>query len=258
MGPEGFSLEGKVAFVTGATGGIARTVAHRMAEAGAELVLGARRLDVLEEVAREVRTTGRKCLPLLLDVNSLGSLDEAVGKAVEEFASIDILVNAAGVLGGVVAEDVTEEEWDSMMNTNMKGLFFLSQAVGRVMISQGKGKIINFASGLALLARETRLTYTVSKAAVVTITRALALEWAKHNVNVNAIAPTFTETPMTAAMAADRGFVDAFVRRIPMGRPGTPEDLVGGCIYLASDASDFVTGHLLVVDGGWSLHQEPA
>lgn len=258
MGLETFSLGGKVAFVTGATGGIARTVAIWMARAGADLVVAGRRLPLLEEVAREIRSTGRECLPVSLDVNSPESINAAVRKAVERFGRIDILVNAAAAGGGHKAEEITEEEWDAQMDTNLKGLFFLSQAVGKAMIAQGKGKIINFASALAILGRETRLVYCTSKAAVVMLSRCLALEWAKYHINVNCIAPTLTDTPMTAGLMANKELFEAFVRRIPLGRIARPEDLAAACLYLASDASDFVTGHTLVVDGGWSIHQEPA
>jgi 2-deoxy-D-gluconate 3-dehydrogenase len=257
MGLEVFSLEDRVVFITGATGGIARTAAIWMAQAGADVVAAARRMPILEEVAQEVRATGRRCLPVSLDVSSMGSIDAAVQAAVDEFGRIDILVNAAAIGGGRVAEEITEEEWDSQMDTNVKGLFFLSQAVGRVMIAQGKGKIINFSSALAILGRETRLTYTTTKAAVIALSEMLALEWAKYNINVNVIAPTLTETAMTAGLIADRELFEAFMRRIPLRRMAQPEELAAACIYLASNASDFITGHTLVVDGGLTVHQEP-
>jgi NAD(P)-dependent dehydrogenase (short-subunit alcohol dehydrogenase family) len=247
---ERFALAGRAALVTGASRGIGRAAALALAEAGADLVVAARTTAELESLCREIRERGRVAHACYADMAHLASIQELVPAAVDRLGRLDILVNNAGTTARRAALEVTEEDWDRVIDTNVKGLFFCAQAVGRVMAQQRRGKIVNLASALGLVAAEDLVVYCASKAAVIQITRALALEWAKYHINVNAIAPTATLTAMTAARLADPQLHAAYVRDIPLGRVGVPEDLVGALLFLASQASDFVTGHTLVVDGG--------
>jgi 2-deoxy-D-gluconate 3-dehydrogenase len=177
-----------------------------------------------------------------------------VEDAVKAFDHIDILVNNAGINIPQWAVDVTEEAWDNIMDINLKGLFFVAQAVGKVMIQQKKGKIINVSSQAGSVGLLRRAAYCTSKGGVNLLTKVLAIEWAPHNIKVNAIAPTFIETPMTQPMFQDKSFRDYVLGNISLGRLGKPEDVVGAVIYLASEASDLVTGHVLLIDGGWTAH----
>ena len=187
-----------------------------------------------------------------MDIKKVPDIDAMVNDAVDFYGHIDILINNAGVNRPQWAEDVTEENWDNVMETNLKGLFFCAQAVGKVMIKQRKGKIINVSSQAGSVGLLQRAAYCSSKGAVNQLTRVLAIEWGKHNINVNAIAPTFIETPFTAPMFQKEGFKEYVLGNIPLGRVGKPKDVIGGVLYLASDASDLVTGHILLMDGGWT------
>jgi 2-deoxy-D-gluconate 3-dehydrogenase len=174
--------------------------------------------------------------------------------AMKAFGHIDILVNNAGINIPQWAVDVTEEAWDDILDTNLKGLFFCAQAVGKVMIQQRKGKIINISSQTGTVAIPERAAYCSSKGGVNLLTKVLAVEWAQYNINVNAIAPTFIETPFSKPMFENTGFREYVLENIPLGRIGQPQDVVGGLIYLASEASNLVTGHILLIDGGWTAH----
>jgi len=249
-----FDLAGKVAVVTGAGRGMGRHMALDLARYGADLVLCSRTRAELEQVGGEVEALGRKALVVPVDVGQVAQIERMTATAVERFGRIDILVNNAGMNSPQWAEEVTEEAWDRIMNVNVKGVFFCAQAVGRVMIRQQKGKIINISSQSGSVGLIKRSAYCSSKGAVNQLTRVLALEWGKHRICVNALAPTFVETPMTRPMLEEKTFRDYVMGNILLGRLCKPEDLTGGLIFLASDASDMVTGHILHIDGGWTAH----
>ena len=249
-----FSLEGKVALVTGAGRGLGRVFSLALAAAGADVVVAARTEDELRSLVQEVRALGRAALARPLDVADVASIRDAVGEAVDRLGRLDVLVNNAGTSVRRPALEINEGEWDRVVDTNLKGAFFCAQAAGRVMVRQRSGKIINVASALAFVASNDLAVYCTTKAAVVQMTRALALEWAPSRVNVNAIAPTTTRTPMVEARLADPAIHAAYVRDIPIGRVGAPDDLIGALLFLAGPASDFVTGQTVVVDGGFTAH----
>lgn len=249
-----FDLTGKTALVTGAGRGLGRGIAIALARYGADLALWSRTRSELESVAEEARALGSKVLVQTVDVTRVSELDQHVQAIVDEFDTLDILVNNAGMNIPMWAEDYDESSWDRVMEINLKGAFFCAQAVGRVMIRQGKGKIINVSSQAAKVGMIKRAAYCASKGAVDQFTRVLAVEWAKHHINVNAIAPTFIETDMTRSMFADKDFSDYVNRNILLDRLATVDDVVGGVVYLASKAADMVTGHILMVDGGWTAH----
>ena len=249
-----FDLTGQVAFVTGAGRGLGRHIALALAKYGTNLVICSRTLSELEEVAAEIEALGSEALVQRADMTLTSDIDNVVAAAGQRFGRIDILVNNAGINIPQWAEEVTEEAWDRVLNINLKGLFFCAQAVGKVMIRQQRGKIINVSSQAGSVALIKRAAYCSSKGAVNQLTRVLAVEWAKHNINVNAIAPTFVETPMTKPMFEDTEFRQYIFDNILFDRAAQPKDVVGAVIYLASPASDMVTGHILHIDGGWTAH----
>jgi 2-dehydro-3-deoxy-D-gluconate 5-dehydrogenase len=247
-------VSGKTALVTGAGSGLGRSIALALAEAGADVAITelASRIENARTVAASIRSLGRKALVVKLDVTSVKNIERAVAEVIKAFSSIDILVNNAGINIPRRALDVTEDDWDRILAVNLKGVFFCAQAVGRQMVRQGSGKIINMASQNGVVGYHDRAAYCSSKAGVVNLTRVLAIEWAQHQINVNAVAPTFVLTPLTEKMFANRAFSSEIHRRIPLGRLGTPEDVVGAVVFLASPAADLITGHTLLVDGGWT------
>ena len=249
-----FDLTGQVAFVTGAGRGLGRHMALALAKYGANLVICSRTLSELEEVASEAAALGRETLVQRADMTRTADIDHAVAAAQQRFGHIDILVNNAGINIPQWAEEVTEEAWDKVFDINLKGLFFCAQAVGKIMIRQKRGKIINVSSQAGSVGLIKRAAYCSSKGAVNQLTRVLAVEWAKHKINVNAIAPTFIETPMTKPMFEDPEFRQYIFDNILFDRAAQPKDVVGAVIYLASAASDMVTGHILHIDGGWTVH----
>jgi len=249
-----FDLGGRVAIVSGAGRGMGSHFAVALARYGADIVLCSRTRSELEEVGAEIRGLGRRVLIQQMDVLKNSEIQAMVEATVKEFGKIDILVNNAGLNVPQWAEEVTEEAWDRVMNTNLKGLFFVAQAVGRVMIKQKRGKIINISSQSGSVGLIMRAAYCASKGGVNLLTKVLAVEWAKYNVLVNAIAPTFVETPLTKPMLAQEDFRNYVLGNIPLGRVGKPGDVIGALIYLASEASSMVTGHVLLVDGGWTAH----
>ena len=249
-----FDLTGKVAIVTGAGRGMGYHIALALARYGSDLVVCSRTVSELEMVAAKARHFGRTVLIHQMDICRNSEIEGMVQKSVNAFGHIDILVNNAGVNIPQWAVEVTEDAWDKVTNVNLKGLFFCCQAVGKVMIRQKRGKIINISSQTGSVGLPQRAAYCSSKAGVNLLTKVLAIEWAKYNIHVNAIAPTFIETPLTKRMFEKEGFREYVLGNIPLGRVGKPQDMVGGVIYLASDASDLVTGHILLIDGGWTAH----
>jgi NAD(P)-dependent dehydrogenase (short-subunit alcohol dehydrogenase family) len=247
-----FRLTDKVAIITGGSTGIGYGAALALADAGAHVVVTSRAAERAEPVAEEIRQMGRQALPLALEVTSLDSIDAMVETTLERFGRIDILVNNAGINIPEPASEVSEEHWDRVLDINLKGLFFCAQKVGRVMLAQGSGKIINIASQMGFVGGRLRAAYCSSKGGVVQLTKVLAIEWSQHGVNVNGVAPTFLRTPFTAPMFEDESFYQQVVGNIPLGRVGDVEDVLGAIVFLASRASDLITGTTLLVDGGWT------
>jgi gluconate 5-dehydrogenase len=246
-----FDISGRVAVVTGATGGLGRPTALGLADMGADVVIVGRRENVLEKVEREIEQLGRKSLAVRCDVTDESDVKNMVREAVDEFGRIDILVNYAGINIPRPAEEYPLEEWKKVMDVNVTGTFLCCREVGKVMIKQRKGKIINISSVRGAFGMPRNyLAYCTSKGAVNMLTKQLACEWAKFNVQVNAIAPTVIATPLTAHIMADPELSKTMKSRILLGRWGYPDDLLGAIIYFASDASNFVTGQILYVDGG--------
>jgi NAD(P)-dependent dehydrogenase (short-subunit alcohol dehydrogenase family) len=249
-----FSLRDKVAMVTGASRGIGRFLAAGLARYGADLILTGRTVSQLEEAAREVEALGRRCLVVPMDITRKADVENGAARAFQHFGRIDILVNNAGINIPKPVLEVTEEDWRRVLDSNLTGLFFCCQAVGRIMVEQKSGKIINISSQTGTVAIKWRAAYCSSKAGVNLLTKVLALEWGPYNVHVNAVAPTFIETPMTRPMFENAAFKEMVLQKILLGRIGQPQDVLGAVIYLASPASDLVTGHVLLVDGGWTAH----
>ena len=248
-----FKLNGKVALVTGAARGLGRACALALAHEGADIALGLRDIATAADLEQEIKTMGRKVIRLQMDVSSLQQINDAVARVVEIFGKIDILVNNVGVAPGNPAEKVTEADFDHTVNLNLKGTFFTAQAVGKQMIKQRSGHIINMSSQAGFIALDSESVYCMSKAGVNHLTKNLASEWAKYNINVNAVAPTFIETPGTEPWLKDKDFRQSVVDRIPLGRIGKPMDVAGAVVFLASDAASLITGEIMLIDGGWTV-----
>ncbi|HEY0445231.1 MAG TPA: 2-dehydro-3-deoxy-D-gluconate 5-dehydrogenase KduD [Allosphingosinicella sp.] len=244
-----FDLTGKVAVVTGANTGIGQGIALALAEAGADLALVGR--SEATETADKVRALGRRAVLISADLATIAPVPEVVDRTLAELGRLDILVNNAGIIRRADAVDFTEEDWDAVIDTNLKSVFFLCQAAARHMIAQGGGKIINIASMLSFQGGIRVPSYTASKSGVAGLTKLLANEWAAKGINVNAIAPGYIATNNTAALQSDEARNRSILERIPAGRWGDPSDLGGAAVFLASPASDYVQGHILAVDGGW-------
>lgn len=247
-----FSLDNKVAVVTGGSRGIGQAASIGLAQFGADVVVTATpgRLEGAEAVVREIKSLGRRALACPLDVKDLKSIDGTVAKTLAAFGQVDILVNNAGVNIPKPATEVTEADWDTVLDTNLKGLFFCCQGFGRHMVAQGSGKIINISSSAGVVGEARSSAYCSSKGGVNLLTKVLAIEWAPYNVTVNAVGPTWIDTDLTRSRLQDPVMGPEILRGIPVGRAGQPEDVVGAVVYLASPAADLVTGHLLLVDGG--------
>jgi NAD(P)-dependent dehydrogenase (short-subunit alcohol dehydrogenase family) len=254
----GFGLQDKIAVVTGASQGIGRAIAVGLARAGAHLVLAKHpegRQDEIKEVQAEVERLGRKAIVVLTDVSHVDQVRAMVATAQETFGRVDILVNNAGWTGTTPALDVTEEEYDKTMTASLKSVFFACQAAARVMIPQGGGKIINIGSNFGVVGFQGRSVYAAAKAGVHHLSRALSLEWARQGVLVNVVAPCITETDSRKVILERPGYKEwATTQMLPAGRWNQPEDLVGAVLFLSSSMSDMVVGHVLMVDGGWTIH----
>ena len=245
-----FDLKGKVAIVTGCDTGLGQGMALGLAQAGCDIV----GVNIVEptETIEKMAATGRQFLDIRANLMKTDDINGIVDQAVSRFGKVDILVNNAGIIRRNDALDFTEQDWDDVMNINIKSVFFMAQAVAKQFISQGNGgKIINIASMLSYQGGIRVPSYTASKSGVMGVTRLMANEWAKHNINVNAIAPGYMATNNTAQLRADEQRNAAILERIPAERWGNPEDLAGPCVFLASDASLYINGYTIAVDGGW-------
>lgn len=253
-----FDLKNKVAVVTGASQGIGRAIALGLAHAGADIVLAKHPgpgLEAINAVKAEIEALGRRALIVQTDVALVAQLQHLMDETVRTFGRIDILVNNAGWTGTTLALDVTEEEYDKTMDASLKSVFFACQAAARVMIPQGGGRIINIGSNFGVVAFKKRSVYAAAKAGVHHLSRALSLEWAADNVLVNVVAPCITETESRKNILEKPGYKEwATQEMIPRGRWNQPDDLVGAVLFLASPLSDMIVGHVLMVDGGWTLH----
>jgi NAD(P)-dependent dehydrogenase (short-subunit alcohol dehydrogenase family) len=248
-----FELNGQVALVTGSARGLGRAISLAMANAGADVALGLRDRNTGSELAQEIEAMGRRALPLQMDMAHLDQVSSAVEQAVAHFGRLDILVNNAGVAPDHPAEDFTEEDFDYTMAVNVKGTFFASQAAGRVMIRQKRGRIINMSSQAGFVALPTESVYCTTKAAIAHMTKCLAVEWGKYNITVNAVAPTFIFTPGTEEALADAAFrADTIERIAALHRIGQPMEVTGAVVFLASPAASLITGHTILIDGGWT------
>jgi 2-deoxy-D-gluconate 3-dehydrogenase len=244
-------LENKVALITGGASGIGKAIALAFAQEQADVCIADKNFTGAQATAREVEKIGRKSLAIQIDVSKISELGRMVSAAVDYFGKIDILVNDAGVNLFKSVLEVTEAEWDTVIDVNLRGLFFATQRVLPVMLKQGKGKIVNIASNWGAVGYRNACVYCVSKAGIINLTKAMALELAPHKINVNAIGPACTETPMSKPELDDAELFQSIIREIPLGRVAQPEEIAAAAIYLASDESDFVTGHTLFVDGGF-------
>ncbi|NJD62883.1 MAG: glucose 1-dehydrogenase [Deltaproteobacteria bacterium] len=248
-----FDLTGKVAMVTGASKGLGKAMSVGLAKAGADLALCARNPGDLRNAASEIATCGTRVETFPMDVLRGQSIREAVDAILARFGRIDILVNNAGINVRKTVLELSEEEWDSVLDTNLKGYFLVSQAVAPAMIRQGGGKIINLSSIFGAVGMNNQAAYASSKGGIVQLTKVMAIEWARSNIQVNAIGPTYFETPLVATLRNDPERFRFINERTPMGRWGQPEELEGTVIFLAARASDFITGQTVYVDGGWTI-----
>jgi NAD(P)-dependent dehydrogenase (short-subunit alcohol dehydrogenase family) len=248
-----FDLTGDVALVTGAARGLGRAISLALAHAGADVALGLRDVKTGGELAREIEAIGRRAVPLQMDMTRLDEIRRAIDDAVEHFGRLDILVNNAGLSPENLAENVREEDFDLTLGVNLKGTFFASQYAGRIMIGQKRGCIVNMSSQAGFVALPTESVYCMTKAGIAHLTKCLAVEWGKHNIRVNAVAPTFIRTPGTESALADPAFQSNVIERIAaLHRIGEPMDVAGAVVFLASPAASLITGHTLLIDGGWT------
>ena len=246
------SVPGKIALVTGAARGIGRACALALAEAGADIALGLKNIHADSGLVKEIEALGRKALPLQMDVSRMDEIESAVMNAAEHFGRIDILINNAGIAPENYIENVTEADFDYTLNVNLKGTFFTSQLAGRCMIRQQFGRIINISSQAGFIALPTESVYCMTKAGISHMTKCFAVEWARHNITVNAVAPTFIHTPGTEDYLANEETKKMVLSKIVLGRIGDPKDIANAVLFLASPAAAMITGTTLMIDGGWT------
>ena len=248
-----FDLAGHVSLVTGAARGLGRAISLALAHAGSDVALGLRDINIAADLVRDIEALGRKVLPLQMNVTRLDQISRAVEDTAAHFGRLDLLVNNAGVGPENPAENYREEDFDLTLAVNLKGTFFASQAAGRLMIARKSGRIINIGSQAGFVALPGESVYCMTKAAISHLTKCLAIEWGKHNITVNAVAPTFISTPGTDAALADPAFCADVLERIAgLHRIGVPMDVAGAVVFLASPAASLITGHTLLIDGGWT------
>ena len=247
-----FSLSGKVAIVTGASRGLGQYFARALAKAGADLVITSRELSRLTEFKQEIESLGRRALAVQLDVLSQSDIDDMVQMTIKEYGKIDILVNNAGLNIRKPSTEVSQQDWDTVLDTNLKGSFFCAQAVAREMIKRNYGRIINMGSCTCLFGMEGIAAYTASRGAILSMTRSLAVEWGKFGITVNVLAPGWFKTEQNAMLYESKEWSNNVKSRIPLNRPGQPSDLDGTVVFLASDACEYITGQIILVDGGFT------
>ncbi|HYK47662.1 MAG TPA: 3-oxoacyl-ACP reductase family protein [Parafilimonas sp.] len=245
-------VEGKVALVTGAARGIGRACALALAEAGADIALGLRNVNAENGLAKEIEAMGKKALPLQLDVSKMNEIKIAIEKIKAHFGRLDILVNNAGIAPENLIQNVTENDFDDTLAVNLKGTFFVSQAAGELMIQQKFGRIVNLSSQAGFIALPTESVYCMTKAAIAHLTKCFAVEWAKYNINVNAVAPTFIYTPGTEEYLSTECNKEHVLSKIVLGKIGEPKDVANAVLFLSSPAAALITGTTLLVDGGWT------
>jgi 2-dehydro-3-deoxy-D-gluconate 5-dehydrogenase len=248
-----FDLAGSVAIVTGGNGGIGRGMAVGLAEAGADVAIAARNPEKTAAVVAEIEALGRRAIGISCDVTQRSEIDAAVQQTIAELGQPGILVNNSGIARGARPEDLSEDDWDAVVDTNLKATFQFSQAVFPVMRALGRGKIINIGSMYSIFGSPAVVSYSASKGGVVQLTKSLAVAWAPHNIQVNCVLPGWIVTEMTSRGVQNPEFSDRIVGRTPAGRWGEIGDMAGAAVFLASPASDFVTGVSLPVDGGWAV-----
>lgn len=247
-----FDLSGKVAIVTGASRGLGQYFARALARAGADLVITSRKLSSLNEFKEEIESMERKALAVQMDVLSKSDIDKMVQAAIKEYGKIDILVNNAGLNIRNSAADFSWEDWDTVLNTNLKGSFFCAQAVAKEMIKRNYGRIINIGSCTCIFGMESIAPYTASRGAILSMTRSLAAEWGKFGITVNVLAPGWFKTAQNAVLYENKQWLDYITGRIPLNRVGKPDDLDGSVVFLASNASEYMTGQMIMIDGGFT------
>jgi len=247
-----FDLRGQIALVTGAARGLGNSCALALAHAGADVALGLREANSADELVKGIRALGRRALPLQMDITRRDQIASAVAETVKQFGRIDILVNNAGIGPPNPVEDVTEEDFDYTLAVNLKGTFFVTQEVGRVMIKQRSGKIVNLSSQAGFVGLPTESVYCMTKAAIAHLTKCVAVEWGRYGITVNAVAPTFIRTPGTVKWLEDDAFRTDLLSKIPLGRVGDPIDVAGAVVFLASPSASLITGTTLLIDGGFT------
>ncbi|MGJ9457810.1 SDR family NAD(P)-dependent oxidoreductase [Oceanobacillus sp. CF4.6] len=247
-----FDLSGKVAVVTGASKGLGKVIAKTLAKANAQVVVTSRNKELLEKVVQEIVADGNQAIAIPSDIQDISSIQSLFNEAKAQFGKVDILINNAGTSFAKSALEITEEEWKNVLDTNLTGLFFSCQSAGQLMVEQGRGKIVNIASVMGVVGDVFISPYVASKGGVVQLTKALALEWARHKINVNAVGPGYVKTDMTIeALEENEKFHSHVMEKTPLRRFGEPEEIAAAVLYLSSDEADYVTGHTLFVDGGW-------
>jgi len=247
-----FDLSGKIAIVTGTSRGLGQYFARALASAGADLVITSRDLSRLEEFKQEIESLGRKALPVKLDVLSQSDIEDMVRAAMKEYGKIDILVNNAGLNIRSPSAELSWQDWDTVLDTNLKGAFFCAQAVAKEMIKRKYGRIVNVGSCTCVFGMEGIAPYTASRGGILQVSRSLAAEWGRYGITVNVLAPGWFKTAQNAVLYENKKWVDYITSRIPLNRPGQPHDLDGTVVFLASDASAYITGQIILVDGGFT------